>query len=230
MKQEKKWLKKDDKLNVKGKLLYSCKKLKKHGKPDSQPETPVDSPDSSEVSKQPQISVASSSSDRIEPLKKKKKLFHESKIDLSPFFTGETLPLVEKLTELDVNIIQYSNDVGTCRGMPKKLSNIRSMVEKLTTVKKELLLSIIDLFSNFLIGVLNSSQKNESTISNFIAVEESQKDEIEKQKLLSRNKQGWTLQAVASRQEIFFWSGFHSAEQFQEKILPSLLTSPQHRT
>ncbi len=115
----------------------------------------------------------------------------------------------------------------------KRLSDIRSLIQSAAIVTKDMILPLIDIFHNFSLGVLNSNQQSESlqenistSLSELSTSVSTLSSSLDEAKDLRRKSQGWTLNAVATRHELFFWSGFPNRDDFEKKVLPRLITLP----
>ena len=225
-----KWLKTEDVLNVKGQVLYSCKKKIVEN---SLPKRPV-----AEISEAPALPNLFESKEDQQASKKQKTNW-DTFFDIKP----KDLKNATIFTET-IRLKTFSDSAASSELLLKSVAILKQLLlapEASIAVDEALVL--VDALQSLLIGRLNESSQRESLEMGFQTERDSLHTEREKQQkeihtLDQRMKdslqaahetnlksKGWTLEAVSRRYDLFFWSGFPSKEILVDVIIPQLLAS-----
>lgn len=225
------YLKKEDVFNIKGAPLYSCKK---------RPAIEISPENSLILPEEPSNpSLLSASSSPIPSISQEQTVFNLKKCETSRTTLHANSPEITKLNIYINGFFNHSSD-----------SNARLIASALTDVKKRLktdgleeidILSLIENINTLVIQNLNMKAICESheifqgvqeenwkeKERNLIA--EQSKLRAEQERLISSSKSKWTLEAIADRNELFFWTGFPSKTELREQVIHQLITRSEVR-
>lgn len=237
-----KWLKSEDVLNVKGQVLYSCKKEKAEN-------NTLQKRSAAQISE----SLSSEHSPNSEASKEKDQPSKKPKTNWETLFEIKPKDLQNAtiFTET-IRLKTFSQSAASPELLLKSVEILKHLlVAPEASIAVDEALVLVDALHSLLIGKLNEITQKESLEMGFQTERDSLETEIdslqtereqqqeEMQTLDQRiqtahetnlKSKGWTLDAVSRRCDLFFWTGFPSQDILVDVIIPQLLKNDTQRS